>query len=259
MTAPTSGLYVGRVGHTRLRPFHHSFDYRIYTLLVDLDDLDEIGGRLRLFSHNRWNLFGLSDSDHGGRDGRSLRRWIDEQLDLAGIDLSGGRVMLLAFPRVLGYAFDPLTIWYCYDAAGRLRALLHEVKNTFGEQHGYLVPVDGDLHHRFDKAFFVSPFMDMQARYEFALNDPREHLSVGITMHDTAGPILRASLRGHRLPLTDRSLLRLFFTHPLVTLKVIAAIHWQGLVLWRKGAPYRKRPAPPEMPVEVVRPQWAAV
>jgi DUF1365 family protein len=259
MTAPGSSLYVGRVGHTRLRPFHHSFEYRIYMLLVDLDELDEIHRRLRVFSHNRWNLFGLSDTDHGGRDGRGLREWINEQLRGAGIELPGGRVMLLAFPRVLGYTFDPLTIWYCYDADGRLRALLHEVKNTFGEQHGYLVPIDGELRHQFDKAFFVSPFMDMEARYEFALNDPREHVSVGITMHDSAGPILRASLRGHRVPLTDRSLLRVFFTHPLVTLKVIAAIYWQGLLLWRKGAPYRRRPSEPEMPVEVVMPQRAEV
>jgi DUF1365 family protein len=259
MTAAGSGLYVGRVGHTRLRPFRHSFEYRIFTLLVDLDELDRINSRLRLFSHNRFNLFGLADADHGGRDGRRLRTWIDEQLASAGIDLAGGRVLLLAFPRVLGYTFDPLTIWYCYDADGRLRALLHEVKNTFGEQHGYLVPTDGTLRHQFEKSFFVSPYMDMEAHYEFAMNGPGEHLSVGITMHDREGPILRAALRGHRVPLTDGNLLRLFFTHPLLTLKVIGAIHWQGLLIWRKGAPYRTRPPVPRLPVEVVAPHQVAV
>ena len=258
MTAPDSGLYVGTVSHSRLRPFQHSFEYRIFTMLIDIDEIDAIAARLRLFSHNRFNLFGLSDSDHGSRDGAGLRRWIDQQLAAAGIDLAGGSIMLLSFPRVLGYTFDPLTIWYCYDAGGTLRALLHEVKNTFGEQHGYLVPVAGDLRHRFDKRFFVSPFMDMDASYEFALNEPADRLAVGITMHDHEGPILRASLRGRRLPLTDTNLLRLFFTHPLLTVKVMSAIHWQGLLLWHKGAPYRKRPAPPETPVEVVAPRVMA-
>ena len=257
MSTPDSGVYVGTVSHSRLRPFRHSFEYRIFTMLIDIDELDTLDGSLRLFSHNRFNLFGLSDSDHGSRDGQGLRQWIDEQLTRAGIDLEGGKVMLLAFPRVLGYTFDPLTVWYCYDASGELRALLHEVKNTFGEQHGYLVPINGELRHRFEKQFFVSPFMDMEASYEFAMNEPGDRLAVGITMHDTEGPILRASMRGRYHRLTDRRLLRLFFTHPLLTLKVMSAIHWQGLLLWRKGAPYRRRPAPPELPVEVVAPEGA--
>lgn len=250
-----SALYVGRVGHTRLRPFRHSFEYRMYTMLIDLDELELLGQRLRLFSHNRFNLFGLSDRDHGARDGSSLRSWIDGHLAGAGIDLAGGSVRLLAFPRVLGYTFDPLTIWYCFHADGTLRAILHEVKNTFGEQHGYLVPIDGDLRHSFDKEFFVSPFMDMEARYDFAMNVPDRNLSVGITMHDDGGEMLRASVRATRLELSDRNLLRLFFTHPLLTLKIITAIHWQGFRLWRKGAPYRRRPNPPAVPVRLVAPK----
>lgn len=247
-----SALYAGKVGHTRLRPFRHSFEYRIYTLLVDLDELDRLERRLRLFSHNRFNLFGLADRDHGPRNGSGLRRWIDHHLEAAGIELEGGPVRLLSFPRVLGYSFDPLTIWYCFHADGSLRAVLHEVKNTFGEQHSYLVPVGPDLKHSFDKEFFVSPFIDMDARYEFVINAPGKHLSVDITQSDTGGEILRASLRGSRLELTDRNLLKVFFTHPLLTLKVIVAIHWQGFRLWRKGAPYRRRPAPPELAVRLV-------
>ena len=226
----------------------------MYTMLIDLDELDSLSRRLRLFAHNRFNLFGLSDRDHGARDGSRLRDWIDDQLNAAGIDLAGGSIRLLSFPRVLGYTFDPLTIWYCFHADGSLRAILHEVKNTFGEQHGYLVPIAGSLRHHFEKEFFVSPFMDMEATYEFAMNTPDRHLSVAITQHDAGGEILRASMRGTRLELTDRTLLRVFFTHPLLTLKVIAAIHWQGFRLWRKGAPYRRRPAPPEIPVRVVSP-----
>lgn len=257
MTDWQSALYVGKVGHTRLRPFRHGFEYRVYTLLLDLDELPEVSRSLRLFSHNRFNLFGLADRDHGARDGTGLRAWVNEQLDAAGVDLAGGPVRLLSFPRVLGYTFDPLTIWYCYHADGSLRAVLHEVKNTFGEQHTYLIRVDEDLSHRFAKEFFVSPFMDMEATYAFAMSVPGERLSVGITQSDDDGDLLRASIRASRLQLSDRNLMRLFVTHPLLTLKVIAAIHWQGFRLWRKGAPYRRRPAPPPHPVTVVTPSPA--
>ncbi len=247
-----SALYAGRVSHTRLRPFRHRFEYRIYTLLLDLDELPTINRRLRFFSHNRFNLFGVFDRDHGGRDGRDLRRWVDGQLAAAGIDLEGGSVRLLSFPRVLGYTFDPLTIWYCYHADGTLAAVLHEVKNTFGEQHVYLIPIEGDLRHQFAKELFVSPFMDMEATYSFAMSVPAERLSVGITQTDGEGEILRAALRASHLDLSDRHLLRVFMTHPLLTVKVIGAIHWQAWRLWRKGASYRRRPAPPAHPVTVV-------
>ena len=247
-----SALYVGTVSHTRLRPFRHSFDYRVYTLLVDLDELPDINRSLRLFTHNGFNLFGLADRDHGSRDGAGLRSWIDGQLAAAGIDLDGGSVRLLSFPRVLGFTFDPLSIWYCYHADGSLAAVLHEVKNTFGEQHCYLVPIDGTLSHQFAKEFFVSPFMEMEAVYRFAMSPPGERLSVAITHSDDEGELLRASIHGSRIPLSDRNLLKLFLTHPLVTLKVVAAIHWQGFRLWRKGAPYRRRPAPPASPVTIV-------
>ena len=248
----TSSLYVGTVGHTRLRPFTHSFEYRIYTLLLDLDELPTIARKLRLFGHNRFNLFGFADRDHGPRDGADLRRWIDRQLESAGIDLAGGSVKILSFPRLMGYSFDPLTIWYCFHADGTLRAVLHEVKNTFGEQHCYLVPIDGSPRHEFDKEFFVSPFMDMEATYSFAMNVPDDRLSVGITQSDDEGVLLRASMRASRLELSDRHLMRVFMSHPLLTIKIIAAIHWQGFRLWRKGAPYRRRPAPPAHPVTVV-------
>jgi DUF1365 family protein len=248
----SSALYVGTVGHTRLRPFRHSFDYRVYTLLVDLDELPDINRSLRLFTHNGFNLFGLADRDHGSRDGAGLRAWIDGQLAAAGIDLDGGSVRLLSFPRVLGFTFDPLSIWYCYHADGSLAAVLHEVKNTFGEQHCYLVPIDGTLSHQFAKEFFVSPFMEMEAVYRFAMSPPGERLSVAITHSDDEGELLRASIHGSRIPLSDRNLLKLFLTHPLVTLKVVAAIHWEGFRLWRKGAPYRRRPAPPASPVTIV-------
>ncbi len=247
-----SGLYVGTVGHTRLRPFRHGFEYRIYTLLLDLDELPDLTRELRWFSHNRFNLFGFADRDHGPRDGTDLRGWIDAQLEAANIDLAGGSVRILSFPRLLGYSFEPLAIWYCSHADGTLRAVLHEVKNTFGEQHCYLVPIDGSRRHQFDKQFFVSPFMDMEATYSFAMNVPSERLSVGITQSDDQGDLLRASVRASRVQLSDNALVRVFMTHPLLTLKVIAAIHWQGFRLWCKGAPYRRRPAPPAHPLTLV-------
>jgi DUF1365 family protein len=141
--------------------------------------------------------------------------------------------------------FNPISVWYCHDAAGTLVAIMHEVRNTFGDKHTYVVPVaGGDLRHEFAKELHVSPFMDMDTVYEFAMTLPGDRLSVGITQRDGKGPILRASLRATRMEMSDRNLLRLFSTHPLVTLKAIVSIHWEALRLWRKGLRYRPRPEP---------------
>lgn len=246
-------LYFNRVMHKRLRPFVHRFDYRVFSVLVDLDRLDSLSRSLRLFSHNRFNLFGLYDRDHGPRDGSPLRPWIDGLLHDRGIDLGPeGRVRMLCFPRVLGYVFNPLTLYFCNDGAGRLRAVLYEVRNTFGDMHSYLLPVDGDhvtgspVVQACDKRFYVSPFIDMDCRYRFRLREPDARLSVLIRQEQPAGDILLATMTGTAAPLDDRTLGRAFVTHPLVTLKVIGAIHWQALRLWLRGATFhRRRPAAP--------------
>ncbi|MDH3307125.1 MAG: DUF1365 domain-containing protein [Acidimicrobiia bacterium] len=260
-------LYVGQVAHNRIRPRRHRFAYRVFWSLLDLDDLDGVAGLSRLFSHNRWNLFSFHDRDHGPRDGSPLRPWIEARAAEAGIDLSGGRVRLLSFPRILGYVFDPLSIWYCENADGQLVAVLYEVHNTFGESHAYLLRVepgdavgqaDGPIRHRWDKVLYVSPFIDMTATYDFTMSPPDERLSVAVRETDADGPLFSASMTGRAETINSRTLLRLFVSHPLMTLKVMAGIHWEALWLWAKGAPYRSRPdTPPPLvsvpPTAVVR------
>lgn len=247
---PESCLYLGEVMHLRLRPFRHRFAYRVFSLLIDLDLLPTLGQRLRLFSHNRFNLLSFHDRDHGPRDGSALRPWVERQLAGQGIALAGGPIYLHCFPRLFGYVFNPLSIYFCYHADGRLLAILYEVKNTFGQQHGYLLGVDpagtgpGPIRHDCRKAFYVSPFITMDAHYRFRVSPPEERLSVLIRESVAEGEILVASHRGRREALDDRRLLGAWAGHPLMTLKVIAAIHWQALRLWRKGARYLRRPAP---------------
>lgn len=247
-----SCLYVGRVMHRRLIPFGHRFAYRVFSLWLDLDEVPALAARLRWFAHNRFNLFSFHDRDHGRRDGSALRPWIEGLLSAHGIDLAGGRISLLCFPRVLGYVFNPLTIFFCWDAGGALRAIIYEVKNTFGEQHCYVLPVEPH-HRRFqpilqrcDKQFHVSPFIGMSATYRFRLVEPGEKLSILIRQATPAGELLVATQTARRAPLDDAGLIKAFLGHPLVTLKVICGIHWEALRLWLKGARYHTKPAPPE-------------
>lgn len=239
----THELYVGKVMHERVRPRRHRFSYRVFWVLVDIDQLDSWPSRL--FSHNRFNLFSLSDHTHGSRDGSSLRGWIDDQLDQAGLDLAGGRVRLLCFPRILGFVFDPLSIWFCEDREGQLGAIVYEVRNTFGDAHTYVLPVssadDGPIEHSWDKQFYVSPFIDADAIYHFRIRPPDSAVKVTVRENDREGHLFSASMRGERRDLTTGALLRLFFSHPLMTLKVIAGIHYEAAHLFRKGAQYRSR------------------
>jgi hypothetical protein len=260
-----SALYFGEVMHKRLRPFAHRFVYRVFSLWLDLDELPALDRKLRLFSHNRFNLFGFFDRDHGARDGGPLRPWIEAQLEAAGRDISGGRVRLLCFPRVLGYVFNPLTIWFCHRADGTLDSILYEVRNTFGDKHGYLIPLDrpipaGEtLRQACDKGFYVSPFIGPTAHYRFKLAEPTDRLFVAILEDVPEGPQLVATQTGRRSPLSDRTLLGAFFGRPLMTLKVIGGIHWEALKLWRKGATFHRRTPPPERPVTVLAPQPPAL
>jgi DUF1365 family protein len=259
-TVAKSCLYFGRVMHKRLLPFRHRLAFRVFSLYLDLDELPVLSRRLRLFSHNRWNLFGFLDRDHGARDGSALRPWLDARLAEAGIDLAGGPVRLLCFPRVLGYVFNPLSIWFCHHRSGRLAALLYQVHNTFGEQHCYLIPVDAarkagaPILQSCDKAFYVSPFIDMAATYHFRLAEPDERLAVVIRQWTPEGELLVASQTGRRRALDDATLLRAVLAYPLMTLKVIAGIHWHAFRLWRKGARLVARPSAPEHAVTLVRP-----
>ncbi|HEY1302331.1 MAG TPA: DUF1365 domain-containing protein [Vicinamibacterales bacterium] len=238
-----SGLYFGEIVHRRLRPVSHTFRYRVCGLLVDLDEVADLDRRLRLFSYNRPNLFGFYDRDLGPRDGSSLRHWIDRHLSAVGIDPMGGSVRVLCFPRLFGYVFNPLAIWFCYDSSGRLVALLLEVSNLTRESHSYLLrvaPEDGGtvISASFDKTFYVSGFIDMAARYECRVLEPGTRVAVGIRELEHFNETLLATWSGRRVPLTDRSLLRAFVSFPLMTFKVSAAIYWQAIRLMSKGVPH---------------------
>jgi uncharacterized protein len=250
-----SSLYVGTVMHRRLSPRDHKFRYRAFWLLIDLDELPELATRLRLFSHNRRNLFGLRDIDHGDGSATPLRVQVEQHLAEAGIVMAGGSIKLLCMPRTLGYSFNPLSVYFCYRADASLAALVYEVHNTFGERHSYLIPVDaacGTIRQRCRKALYVSPFMDMDMRYEFQVRRPAERLAIAIRVNAAAGAIMHASLAGLRLELTDRVLFRMIMTIPAITLKTTAAIYWEALRLWLKGLPPRGRPTPPKSIVTVV-------
>ncbi len=244
-------LYVGKVSHRRARPKEHSFSYGVYWMLLDLDDLDSANRVSRLFSVDRPNVYSFRQGDHGPRDGSSLKAWITSQTAHAGIEI--GRVRLLTMPRLFGYAFNPLSIWFCDDPSGNLAAVLYEVRNTFGEYHSYLLPVDdaSPVVHEWDKQFFVSPFIDMGARYRFALSAPGELMKLTVSESDMNGHLFSAVMSGRRAPLTTRTLVRLLVSHPLITFRVMIGIHWQALLLWRKGAEYRRRPEAPSSEVSM--------
>ncbi|SFN41552.1 DUF1365 domain-containing protein [Variovorax sp. OV329] len=256
-----SALYCGAVMHQRLRPLRHRLRYRLFFLLLDLDELPRLHQRLRFFSLNRFNLLSLHERDHGAPDGLRLRDHIDALLAEAGI-AAGGPIRLLAMPRILGFAFNPLSVYLCEHPGGGLAALVYEVRNTFGERHRYVVEVaPGEeraqvLRHSCAKRFHVSPFMDMDLHYHFMLTPPlpgREGLHLGIQSADEAGVVLVAQLDGSRQPLDDGHLLRAFVTHPLLGLKVLAGIHWEALRMLLKGAPLRRHPGPPDRTMTVTR------
>lgn len=236
-------LYQGEVMHMRLTPFRHQFRYRVFSLLLDIDRLEETCAPLRLLSLDRFNLLSFHCRDHGARDGSALRPWVDRQL-LAHGRPKPARVRLLSFPRILGYAFNPLSVYYCEDAEGRLESVIYEVKNTFGDQHPYVLAApadaDGAARHEEAKDFFVSPFIGIDQTYSFTIRPPGDRLSLRIRQRDAEGPWLIATQCARRVALSDAGLLRLWLRHPLMTVKVFGAIHWQALKLAIKGATFHR-------------------
>ena len=246
-----SGLYLGAVMHRRLRPTVHKFRYRAFWLLLDLDELPALTARLRLFSHNRFNLFALHHADQGDGSATPIRIQAERLLSEAGIDIAGGPIRLLCMPRTFGYSFNPISIYFCHRAGAELAAIIYEVHNTFGERHSYVVPVETkfeEIRQNCRKAFYVSPFMDMDLAYHFRLTEPAARVAVGITVSKGGEPMLNACLTGLRRELTDAALLKAFLAIPLITAKVTLAIHWEALRLWLKGMRLRDRPALPAHP-----------
>jgi DUF1365 family protein len=250
-----SALYTGSVMHRRVRPRAHRLRYRVFWMLLDLDEIASLPSHLRLFSHNRFNAVSFYDNDHGDGSGRPLRTQIEEHLKLVGVE-SGGPIRLFCMPRVFGYGFNPLSVYFCYQTDGALAAILYEVHNTFRQRHWYLIRADRVagpvVDQRCNKLFYVSPFMDMDMSYAFRVALPDERIALAIRAADKDGLLLVAALSGKCRPLTDSVLLRLLAMYPLLTLKVVGAIHWHALRLLLKGMRLRARPNPPTLPVTVV-------
>jgi DUF1365 family protein len=248
VTGSRHRVYFTRVMHRRLFPVAYRFVYRVFSLLLDLDALDRLG--TRLLSVGRFNLLSFHPRDHGPRDGSPLRRWAERILAERGITLDGGPILLLCMPRILGYGFNPLSLWYCHHRDGRLRAILAEVNNTFGEHHVYLLadagrPIDWPLRQESVKCFHVSPLIGMEARYQFRLSEPGDRLAVLIREYQDDRLMLVATQTGPGEPLNDRALLRALARTPLMTFKVMVAIHWQALKIWLRGAKFFPKPEPP--------------
>lgn len=246
---PPASLYFGKVMHARMKPMAHRFTYQVVSLLIDLDRLAEADRISPLFGVNRRALYSFNERDHGPRDGTSLRAHAQRCAAEKGVDLTGGRVWLLCYPRLFGYTFNPLSVYFCFDATGALAVVIYEVRNTFGDIHPYVLPVEpgqlgpAGLRQQQDKLFYVSPFIDMPMRYHFRVVPPGDDVKIRILECDAGGPVLAATFSGRRRPLGSLSLAQAFLTVPLLTMKVIGAIHWEALRLWIKGA--RLMPRPP--------------
>ena len=242
-----AALYVGDVMHARLKPMGHRFNYRVMSLLIDLNRLEDADRQSPLFGVNRSALYSFHEKDHGDRDGSSLLGYAQRCARGHDLDLAGGRVLLLCYPRLFGYTFNPLSVYFCYQIDGRLALMIYEVRNTFGDIHAYALPVRPEnespagIRQQHDKLFYVSPFVDMAMRYHFRVSPPSASVRLRILETDGDGPLLAATFSGRRRPLTTHALLRSFVSLPLVTFKIIAAIHWEALRLWSKGARFVPR------------------
>jgi len=250
-----SAIFRGIVTHKRFRPRVHKLRYRVFSILFDLDELPELDRSLTFFSRNRFNLMSFHARDHGGGDGEALRTYIERTLREGGIDAGGGPIQLLCMPRILGYVFNPISVYYCYRPDGELAALLYEVNNTFGERHNYLIAVDrpGEtaVLQGSPKHFHVSPFLPVDLEYRFRVTRPTDALSVAVHVHDGEGLIVAAALSARRTELTNGAVFRTFLMYPLLTLKVVAGIHWEALRLWLKGVRVHTKPVPPDRPVTI--------
>ena len=233
-----SCIYSGLVTHERYKPKKHFFSYQTFSLLIDLNEIGEIEKKIKFFSYNKFNILSFYNIDHGNRDGNSLVKWVKNILKKSKINFDIGKIKLLCYPRFFGYVFNPLSIFYCYDKNLKLKAILYEVKNTFNEQHTYVFrctkPANLIL-HKCNKKFYVSPFIEMKTSYNFRLLKPGKKLNVLIKQNDENGLLLIARQSGKRLDLTSKNLLLEFLKHPLMSAKVIIAIHFEAFRLWIKG------------------------
>lgn len=250
MSAPAGRLVFGDVMHRRLFPVRYRFVYRVFSLILDIDRIEQLAQSHRWFSYNRFNLFSFYDRDHGPRDGRALRPWVIERLRELGVESEIGRIELQCFPRVFGFVFNPMSTWTCFDPSDTPVAVLCEVSNTFGEAHGYLLhqggsPMAWPIRGSHLKDFYVSPFIDMNADYHFRFTRQDERIATVIREYQDERLMLVAVQQGRAEGITDGRLLYAAFTYPLLTMKVMAMIHWQALKIWLKGGRYHPKTSDP--------------
>ena len=237
---PNQSIYIGHVMHTRLIPKKRQFRYRVFSLLLNIDGLDESLKKFRLLSFNRFNFLSFYNTDHGPRDGSSLRTWINIELEKHSRP-PAEKVFLLSFPRVFGYAFNPFSVYFCYTD-NLLKTILYEVKNTFGDQIIYSSKAsfekDGAVRSGQKKEMYVSPFIEMDQFYKFLVRPPMEKVAIRIKQFGKEGETLIASQNGRAYELKDLKMLECLLTHPFMTLKVIVAIHWEALCLFVRGTKF---------------------
>ena len=239
-----SCIYNGSVIHKRFKPKEHFFKYKVFSLFIDLSELEELNKNLKFFSFNKFNLISFHEKDHGERDGSSLLDWVKLNLRNNNISTENIKIKLLCYPRILGYVFNPLSIFFIYNKDEKLISILYEVKNTFGEQHTYVFKVESEnklIQNNCSKKFHVSPFIEMNCNYFFRILNPGENLSVKIDQYDQEGKILFASQDGKRSDLTSENLMNSYLKHPLMTFKIISAIHFEAFKLWIKGIKFVKK------------------
>ena len=238
-----SCIYVGKVIHKRFKPKKHFFKYKVFSFYLSLNEIDIINKEIPFFSYNKFNLISFYDADHGDRDGSSLKNWVKKKLCDGGVKEEISNINLLCYPRILGYVFNPLSIFFIYNKLSALIAIMYEVKNTFGEQHTYIFKTtDSDIiKNRCFKKFHVSPFMDLNSTYNFKILKPEKKLSVIIDQRDNEGKLLFASQDGEKIILNTKNLLLSYLKHPLMTFKIISAIHFEALRLWLKRIKFIKK------------------
>jgi DUF1365 family protein len=243
MSGMRSHLVCGKVRHRRTRPFRYALEHDVAYLALDLDELDLVDARLRLLSRNRRNVLQFRDDDHWPTPATDLRTSVHEHLRAEGEDPTGWRITLVTNPRVLGYVFNPASFYLCRDAAGVLRVVVVEVHNTHLERHLYTLrprTADGRFTASMEKAFYVSPFIDLEGRYTVHVQDDPTRLRIAINERQGDQPVIATSLVLERRRLDDRQLLRTLLRYPLVTWKTIALIHWHAFHLWRRGIPFQR-------------------
>ena len=239
-----SSIYNGKVIHKRFKPKEHFFKYSVFSLLIDLSELNQLDKEIKFFSFNKFNLISFYEKDHGSRDGSSLVAWVKKNLEANNIHFKDIKIKLLCYPRIFGYVFNPLSVFFIYNSNEKLISILYEVKNTFGEQHTYIFKVDDDLklfQHNCSKKFHVSPFIEMDCKYYFRILKPEDKMSVIIDQYQANEKILYASQDGKRVDFNSKELLKSYLKHPLMTFKIISAIHFEAFKLWTKGIKFIKK------------------